>query len=465
MPARLTVVTTFWVALEAAVTRCTLTSSLEAIMPLGSRTPDWSSRMKSWGSRCRTSRSSGRVMARARSTAWRTSSRVISRGREPRLIPPWLFNPRTCEPAMPTTAFSIGAPLEFSACSIAFCTEATAFSRSTISPLREPRDSAMPCPRYRRPPSVTSTTSTEVLALPRSIALSRLLFSLPMDPTAFSELSSVCQCFSMSVCQLNLSEAHLSVCQTSRIRKFPERVRMKPAPFRAITASEEPAGENNRFRASPGMTQVEIGFMEEALNYQVSQFSIPLFLCPGRGLVTRLGFGPRERQFCRSRAWFRWTDGSGCGSGLVTIEDDLTVITQIHVAEVGVLPPPLLHVPDVDLVTVEKIGGAEVDHYPTGGVGGGDLDVLGVGKVHFAQVLRVAGAAGVQFLDERGVELHPRGTGREGLGFGHAYNHGKGVTLGSVGRSAPTRGRQVHDHAAGVHQVDLGADLGEGHGR
>ena len=38
-------------------------------------------------------------MARARSTACLISSRPISRGRVPRLMPPWLFTPRICEPA------------------------------------------------------------------------------------------------------------------------------------------------------------------------------------------------------------------------------------------------------------------------------------------------------------------------------------------------------------------------------
>ncbi len=83
-------------------------------------------------------------MALAFSTAARISSRVISRARWPRLMPPTLFTPRTCEPPTPTMARSMGAEMPSSASSTAFCTEATARSRSMITPLREPSESAIP---------------------------------------------------------------------------------------------------------------------------------------------------------------------------------------------------------------------------------------------------------------------------------------------------------------------------------
>src|SRR5579872_4958125 len=51
---------------------------------------------------------------------------------------------------------------------------ATALSKSTITPLRDPRDSAVPWPRYRNPLSVTSTMSAHVFALPTSIAVRKL---------------------------------------------------------------------------------------------------------------------------------------------------------------------------------------------------------------------------------------------------------------------------------------------------
>ncbi len=86
-------------------------------------------------------------MLRAFSTASRTSSRLISRERDPSVMPPWLFTPRMCEPATPTTACSTGACATFSASSTAFLMESTALSRSAITPLRMPRESEMPWPR------------------------------------------------------------------------------------------------------------------------------------------------------------------------------------------------------------------------------------------------------------------------------------------------------------------------------
>src|SRR5438270_13827357 len=69
------------------------------------------------------------------------------------------------------------APAQRSASSTALWIEALAFSRSTMAPLRVPRDSAEPCPRYRRVPSTVSPTNTQVLALPASMMVNR--FPLP----------------------------------------------------------------------------------------------------------------------------------------------------------------------------------------------------------------------------------------------------------------------------------------------
>src|SRR5512146_372376 len=181
MPARLSAVTTFCAAVVEAVTRCTRTSSFAAVMPAGSRTPACSSSMNSCGRMCRISRSGGRAMALAFATACATSSRLTSRGRLPRLMPPCEFTPRTCEPATPTGARSAGIPAAFSAASTAFCTGPTALARSTMMPLREPRDAATPCARYRSPLSVTSATSAQVLALPTSMAVRRLTFGFDIS--------------------------------------------------------------------------------------------------------------------------------------------------------------------------------------------------------------------------------------------------------------------------------------------
>src|SRR5579862_6303955 len=56
-------------------------------MPMASRMPSWASTINSCGRTWRTSRSSGRLMLRAASMAWRTSSRSISRARLPRVTP------------------------------------------------------------------------------------------------------------------------------------------------------------------------------------------------------------------------------------------------------------------------------------------------------------------------------------------------------------------------------------------
>ena len=129
---------------------CTFTSRLCPTMPMGSRMLScWSTR-NSCGSTCRISRSSGSVMARAASTARRTCSFSMSRGRAPSEIPPRLFTPRTWLPAMPTTADSTGTLATPSASSSARRMELTAASRLTIKPLRDPLDSAAPIPRNAR---------------------------------------------------------------------------------------------------------------------------------------------------------------------------------------------------------------------------------------------------------------------------------------------------------------------------
>ena len=73
-PARLAQVTVLCSALPEQVAMCRSTSRRVPTIPTGSKMPACSSRMNWRGSRCRISRSAGRSMARARSTAARTSS-------------------------------------------------------------------------------------------------------------------------------------------------------------------------------------------------------------------------------------------------------------------------------------------------------------------------------------------------------------------------------------------------------
>ena len=123
---------------------CTFASSRWPTMPIASRMLSCASRKNSCGSTCSTSRSSGNCTPRAASIARRTSSRCTSRGREPTVIPPRLFTPRTCVPATPISADSTGTPTIVSASSTARRIELTARSRFTIWPLRQPFDSAAP---------------------------------------------------------------------------------------------------------------------------------------------------------------------------------------------------------------------------------------------------------------------------------------------------------------------------------
>src|SRR6185437_1259940 len=129
-----------------------------------------------------TSRSSGSVTDRAFSTAVLISSRVTSLGRDPSVTPPRLVTPLICEPATEITAFPTWHPASFSASSTALWMLCTALSSSTMMPLREPRLSAIPCPRYRKPASVASQISATVLALPTSSTVIMFEGYLPLLP-------------------------------------------------------------------------------------------------------------------------------------------------------------------------------------------------------------------------------------------------------------------------------------------
>src|SRR6202158_4518061 len=147
--------------------------------------------MNSWGSTCRTSRSSGSEILRAASTARRTSSRSMSRGRCPRVMPPQLFTPRTWPPATPISASSTGTFATPSASSTARRMELTVESRLTMSPLRRPLDSAAPSARKRTWSSSISAISTHVLVLPMSSPIRYL--SLFAKPAPALNLSRFCR--------------------------------------------------------------------------------------------------------------------------------------------------------------------------------------------------------------------------------------------------------------------------------
>src|SRR6266481_2370779 len=115
-------------------------------------------------------------MLRAASTARRTSSRSMSRGRCPRVMPPRLFTPRTWPPATPIRASSTGTLATLSASSTARRMELTVESRLTIRPLRSPLDSAAPSARNLTSSPSTSASSTHVFVLPMSSPTKYLSF-------------------------------------------------------------------------------------------------------------------------------------------------------------------------------------------------------------------------------------------------------------------------------------------------
>src|SRR5215471_15321142 len=130
--------------------------------------PVCASTKNSCGRTCSTSRSSGRAIFRAVSIARFTSSRSMSRGRGPSEIPPRLLTPRTCPPATPITADSTGTFATPSASSTARRIELTVESRLTISPLRNPFDSAAPSARKRTCSPSISASRAHVFVLPIS---------------------------------------------------------------------------------------------------------------------------------------------------------------------------------------------------------------------------------------------------------------------------------------------------------
>src|SRR6202453_766351 len=204
-PARFTAVTIFCVAEPHAVTMCTLASRRWPTIPIAWRMLSCASRKNSCGRTCNTSRSSGSCMPRAASTARRTSSRWMSRGRPTTVIPPRLFTPRTCVPATPISADSTGTPTMVSASSTARRIELTARSRFTIWPLRQPFDSAAPkAANFTPPSSPSSPISAQVFVLPMSSATICRSFFVKSAPYNFARLCPLSRLFPRNlVCCMN----------------------------------------------------------------------------------------------------------------------------------------------------------------------------------------------------------------------------------------------------------------------
>ena len=167
----------------------------------------------------------------------------------------------------------------------------------------------------------------------------------------------------------------------------------------------------------------------------------------GRGLHPR-----RHRRLCGS-----------CGKGRgpsdpfeIGVHDDLPVVPQVNRLELVELLAPLLYVRDVGLVAMQEIPRAEVHEDFAIGIGNYDLHVLRVAEVDFAQFPGVAGAPGIELLNQFVVVLHAGGAGRERLAGIHAGNHGEGILPFAVGRD-------FHHRAPGIDQRDARSDPRKGY--
>ena len=168
-PARLTLRTTFRTEVVAPVTRCTSTSSRTPDMPSGSLTPSWSSTMKVWGKTWMTSRSCGRLRARAASSARSISVWLTSRCLPDTATTPRLFTPRIWPPATPAITEAISTPAISSASPTARLMDSTVESILTTTPFRRPREGFVPTPTISRFPSGDHSAMTQqILVVPTS---------------------------------------------------------------------------------------------------------------------------------------------------------------------------------------------------------------------------------------------------------------------------------------------------------
>src|ERR1044071_2463404 len=108
-----------------------------------------------------------------------TSCSSISSRSSGSMTQPRLLKLCRCEPATATYTLLIITSLFCSASTTASCTHFIAVSKSTISPLRTPRDGAWPTPRILSVPSGRlSPTTTQILEVPISRPTIKLLFAI-----------------------------------------------------------------------------------------------------------------------------------------------------------------------------------------------------------------------------------------------------------------------------------------------
>src|SRR5262245_21026334 len=168
-PARLTDRTTLWIEVIAPVTMWTSTSRRTPVMPTGSRIPSCSSTTNVCGNTWMISRSWGRLMARAASIARWTSTTETSRSLFPTATTPRLLTPRMWPPAMPAYTPDTSTPAICSASPTAWRIASTVASMFTTTPLRRPRDGAVPTPTTSMPPlAFGSAMTAQIFVVPTS---------------------------------------------------------------------------------------------------------------------------------------------------------------------------------------------------------------------------------------------------------------------------------------------------------
>src|SRR5215831_16125887 len=109
----------------------------------------------------------------------------------------------------------------------------------------------------------------------------------------------------------------------------------------------------------------------------------------------------------------------------IGINHNLPFIPQINRLEVLELLSPLRYMCHIELESRQEVRVPQVYRYPARIVGC-HFDVLWIGEVHFAQLLRISGALRVQLPHQAVVNFHGGRARRERLSVGHAFNDGKG---------------------------------------
>src|SRR5262245_47765777 len=108
-----------------------------------------------------TSRSGGRLMVRAASSARSTSCWLTSRCLPETAITPRLLTPRMCPPAIPTSTDAISTPAIPSASPTACLIDSTVESMLTTTPLRRPRHGLSPTPTMSSSPAGDHSAMTQ----------------------------------------------------------------------------------------------------------------------------------------------------------------------------------------------------------------------------------------------------------------------------------------------------------------